>query len=129
MEIKYSISKRKAPGQPASPAKWYATIHHRGTLDLDDIIKEILFRGSVYDREDIVYIFAKFTRHAKELLLEGYRLRLDGLGTLFLTCHSNGATTKGAFTHKNIQTLDLKLSSSESFKEMLQRVKLKRGGC
>ena len=124
MEIKYSVSKRKAPGRPASPAKWYATIHHRGTLDLDDIIKEILFRGSVYDREDIVYIFSKFTRHAKELLLEGYRLRLDGLGTLALVSHSKGSSTKEDFTDKNILSLRPKLMSSASLKEMLQRVKL-----
>lgn len=127
MEIQYSISKRKSPGRSAGPAKWYATIYHRGTLDLDDIIKEILFRGSIYDREDIVYVLLKFTRYAKELLLEGYRLRLDDLGTLVLVSHSKGSFSKEAFTDKNI-SLRAKLMSSASLKEMLQCVKLKRGG-
>ena len=127
MPLYYTLTQRKHPGKASTSAKWYATLQYRGTLTIDDMARHIAcYHGRLYDEADIKHVANLFCWYVKEFLLEGYRLRLDDLGTLFLTCHSKGSTTKETFTHKNIQTLDLKLSSSESFKEMFT---LRRSRC
>ena len=123
MEIHYSISKRRSPLSPTTPAKWYATLQYRGTWTIDDMAEHIAsYHGRLYDEDDIKHIANLFCKYAKELLMEGYRLRFDDLGTLFLTCHAEGSFTKEGFTDKNILSLRVRLMPSTGFKGMLHRL-------
>lgn len=126
MELYYSLTQRNNPRKSAAPAKWYATLQYRGTLDLDDIAEHVAqYHGRLYDAEDIKHVAALFCKYAIELLLDGYRLRINGLGTLYLTCHGEGTATETEFTSRHIRHLSPTFTASSDFKEMARQSKFR----
>lgn len=134
MEILYSISKRQNPRNPAACAKWYATIEHRGTLDFNDMAEHIArYHGRLYDEEDIKHVAALFCKYAKELMLDGFRLKLDDLGTFYLTCHSEEAATREKFLRDcevtcrpaHILHLRMNVNTSKAFVRQMGKVRFR----
>lgn len=121
MAIDYSIAKLRNPMNENDPAKWYAFLQYRGTLDIKGIAEHIASHGCVYDKADIQAILTKLVDCAKELMLEGYRLQQGDLGKMFLTCSSNGASTSEDFTSQNIRALNVHFQSSEEFEDLLRK--------
>lgn len=121
MAIDYSIAKMRNPMNENDPMKWYAFLQYRGTLDIKEIAEHIASHGCVYDKADIQAILTKLVDCSKELMLEGYRLKLGDLGKMFLTCSSVGASTSDNFTSDNIRSLNVKFQSSDEFEDLLRK--------
>jgi predicted histone-like DNA-binding protein len=85
--------------------KYYARIVHTETLGIDKLAEHIAEHGSVYT-EDVVYgVLKKFSTCLLEMLLESKKVKIDGLGTFYLSACSSGSETVDEFSADNIKSL------------------------
>ena len=77
--------------------KTYARLISQATLDTDDICRHIQKHGTIYTSDVVKGVVEKFINCFEELLLEGYKLKLDGLGTFYLSVNTEGAETEKDF--------------------------------
>ena len=73
--------------------KWYGRVIHVDTVDLDGLCDHIQGHGSIFTADVVQGTVKKFVQCIIELLLEGKKVRLNGLGTFYLTIDSAGAET------------------------------------
>ena len=90
---KYQNQNKKSNGF----GKTYARMVPVGTLDTNDICKHIAKHGTIYTSDIVKGVVEKFINCFEELLLEGYKLKLDGLGTFYLSVNTEGAETEKDF--------------------------------
>ena len=90
---KYQNQNKKSNGF----GKTYARMVPVGTLDTNDICKHIAKHGTIYTSDIVKGVVEKFINCFEELLLEGYKLKLDGLGTFYLSVKTEGAETEKDF--------------------------------
>ena len=78
---KYVNKNRKSPGY----SKTYGRIKHIETLNTLDIAKHIQKHGSIFTQDVIVGVLQRFSLCLEELMQDGYKVKLDGLGTFYPT--------------------------------------------
>ena len=62
--------------------KTYGKIIYRGTLTLTDMAEHVMKHGSVYTEDVVVGVITKLKHCIQEMLADGYKVKLDGIGTL-----------------------------------------------
>ena len=82
--------------------KTYGRIQHQQTLGTLDVAKHIQKHGSIFTQDVIVGVLQRFSLCIEELLQEGYKVKLDGLGTFYLAI-----TSKGEEKSENYSTDDI----------------------
>ena len=90
---KYQNKNRKS----SAYGKTYARMVPTGTLGTDEICDHIAKHGTIYTSDIVKGVVEKFINCFEELLLEGYKLKLDGLGTFYLSVNTEGAETEKDF--------------------------------
>jgi len=75
---------------PKAYGKWYGKVIHLGTIGTEELAEHIMEHGSVYTDDVVIGIIRKLMRCIQEQLLEGYKVKLDGIGTLYLMASSMG---------------------------------------
>ena len=78
--------------------KTYGKIIYRGTLHLDDMVEHIMKHGSVYTEDVVIGVIAKLKTCMQEMLAEGYKVKLDGIGTLYPVLTSEGVDDAKEFS-------------------------------
>ena len=73
-----------------APAKTYAVAQSRDILDIEQLAEHIASHGNTYDAGDVLAISKKIVSCMRELLLDGYIVRLGDLGTFYLHIKSRG---------------------------------------
>ena len=81
--------------------KWYGRAIHVETVDLDGLAEHIQSHGSIFTPDVVQGTVKKFVQCIIELLLEGKKVRLNGLGTFYIAVDSQGAETSEEY---NAQT-------------------------
>ena len=71
--------------------KIYARLVPMGTMETDDICDHIAEHGTIYTSDIVKGVIEKFVNCFEELLLQGYKLKLNGLGTFKLAVNTTGA--------------------------------------
>ena len=122
--LDYSVALLANPVHEGDPKKAYAFLQSRGTLAIDEIADHMVAHGCNYDRGDIIAILIKLVGCSKELMLDGYRIRLGDLGLLFLSCKSTGAVSLKDFTRANIQSINVNFTPSKQFEGLLNSASL-----
>ena len=77
--------------------KTYARVVPVGTMDTDQICAHIAEHGTIYTSDIVKGVVEKFINCFEELLLEGYKLKLNGLGTFYLSVKTEGTETEEEF--------------------------------
>ena len=95
---KYQNNNRK---NEKAYGKWYGRVVHVDTMDLDDLCDHIQGHGSIFTADVVQGTVKKFVQCIIELLLEGKKVRLNGLGTFYLTIDSAGAETMEDYSAQN----------------------------
>ena len=90
---KYQNKNRKS----SAYGKTYARMVPTGTLGTDEICDHIAKHGTIYTSDIVKGVVEKFINCFEELLLEGYKLKLDGLGTFYLSVKTEGTETEEEF--------------------------------
>ena len=70
--------------------KTYGKIIYRGTLRLTDMAEHIVKHGSIYTEDVVVGVITKLKLCMQEMLADGYKVKLDGIGTLYPVLTSQG---------------------------------------
>ena len=97
--LKKYVSKNK---MSKSFGKTYARLQAVDTLNIDDLCRHIQKHGSVFTAAEVKGVTEKFVACIGELLLEGYKVKLDGLGTFYLMAENKkgGAVSLDKFNPK-----------------------------
>ena len=94
--------------------KTYGRIQHVDTLDTIDLAKHIQRHGSIFTRDVIVGVLEKFSMCIEELLQDGYKVKLNGLGTFYLSAKTKGEADGEDFDASNIEKVSIKFLADRS---------------
>lgn len=96
--------------------KYYGRLVSQGTLMTDDICRHIAKHGTIYTSDVVMGVVEKFINCFEELLLEGYKLKLNGLGTFYLAGRTEGAETEDEFTAASFKKVMVRFLADQSKK-------------
>ena len=99
---------------PKAYGKTYGRIEHVDTLDTLDLAKHIQRHGSIFTRDVIVGVLEKFSMCIEELLQDGYKVKLNGLGTFYLSAKTKGEADGEDFGTSNIEKVSIKFMADRS---------------
>ena len=94
--------------------KWYGRLVHQDTLSTSDLCKHIAKHGTIFTSDVVKGVVEKFVNCFEELLLEGYKVKLDGLGTFYISLSTQGAETAEEFTANNINSVHVRFLADQS---------------
>ena len=96
--------------------KTYGRLVSQGTLVTDDICRHIAKHGTIYTSDVVKGVVEKFINCFEELLLEGYKLKLDGLGTFYLAGRSEGTENEDEFNASSFKSVMVRFLADQSKK-------------
>ena len=99
--------------------KTYGKIIYRGTLNLADLAEHIMKHGTVYTEDVVIGVMTKMKTCMQELLAEGYKVKLDGIGTLYPKVTSKGvADAKDFSAQDDITRVGISFLADQSKKSL-----------
>ena len=108
--------------------KTYGKIIYRGTLSLNDMAEHIMKHGTVYTEDVVIGVITKLKSCMQELLSDGYKVKLDGIGTLYPTLTSEGvAEAKDFSAQDNVTRLGISFLADQSKKSQYKAAAMKQG--
>ena len=121
---KYQMKNTK---MPAVNNKWFGRVVHQGTLGTEELAEHIMEHGSVYTDDVVLGVTRKLMRCIAEQLEAGYKVKLDGIGTLYVTAKSTGVDAPEEFdTSKNITGLRVRFLGDQTPDSLYSKAGLKR---
>ena len=99
--------------------KTYGKIIYRGTLNLNDMAEHIMKHGSVYTEDVVIGVITKLKSCIQEMLADGYKVKLDGIGTLYPVLTSEGvADAKDYSAQENVTRLGISFLADQGKKSV-----------
>ena len=108
--------------------KTYGKIIYRGTLSLSDMAEHIMKHGSVYTEDVVIGVITKLKTCMQEMLADGYKVKLDGIGTLYPVLSSKGVTDAKDFSaNEAITRLGISFLADQSKKSVYKASAMRQG--
>ena len=108
--------------------KTYGKIIYRGTLGLTDMAEHIMKHGTVYTEDVVIGVITKLKNCMQEMLADGYKVKLDGIGTLYPVLTSEGvADAKDYSAQENVTRLGVSFLADQSKKSQYKASAMKQG--
>jgi predicted histone-like DNA-binding protein len=108
--------------------KTYGKIIYRGTLGLADMAEHIMKHGTVYTEDVVLGVITKLKNCMQEMLADGYKVKLDGIGTLYPVLTSSGvADAKDFSAQENITRVGISFLADQSKKSQYKASAMKQG--
>ena len=85
--------------------KTYGRLVHMDTIDTSELCRHISKHGSIFTPDVVKGTIERFIMCFEELLLEGNKIKLDGLGTFYLTVSTEGIDDGSQFTANNVKAV------------------------
>ncbi len=92
ISMKYNLRQNNVKDSAAN-GKWYPFAVTDNTLNLRGLANHIAEHGSIYTIDVVLGVLTKLSACVVELAQIGTRVKLDGLGTFYITLESEGAET------------------------------------
>ncbi len=102
-----------------------ATIVERGTLDLEQIAREIA-KSTTVTKADIAAVLTALVEFSLEHLVSGYRLNLGDLGQLFPRLKAHCVKTKEECDESTIERVTCHFRTSMKLRAMLKEASFER---
>jgi len=116
-KVARTVTVGKQGEQRQKVKKTYGKIIYRETLTLTDMVEHIMKHGSVYTEDVVIGVIAKLKKCMQEMLADGYKVKLDGIGTLYPVLTSQGVEDAKDFnTTENIIRLGVAFLADQSKK-------------
>ena len=107
--------------------KWYGRIVHRETLNTNQVAEHIMKHGTIYTDDVVLGLTRKLMHCIAELLTEGYKVKLDGIGTLYLAATSAGVEDIDDFdASKHITRIGVKFLADQSNTSLFTASQMRR---
>ena len=108
--------------------KTYGKIIYRGTLNLTDMAEHIMKHGTVYTEDVVIGVITKMKNCIQEMLADGYKVKLDGIGTLYPKVTSKGvADAKDFSAQDDITRVGISFLADQSKKSLYKASAMKQG--
>ena len=106
----------------------YGKIIYRGTLNLNDMAEHIMKHGSVYTEDVVIGVITKLKTCMQEMLADGYKVKLDGIGTLYPVLTSEGvADAKDYSAQENVTRLGISFLADQGKKSVYKASAMRQG--
>ena len=126
VERKVTVGKKGEQRQQVK--KTYGKIIYRGTLRLTDMAEHIMKHGSVYTEDVVIGVITKLKSCMQEMLADGYKVKLDGIGTLYPVLTSKGVSDAKDFSaSENITRLGIAFLADQSKKSAYKASAMRQG--
>ncbi len=101
--------RRKILSDPESPLVYFIKQmkHDSKTYDIERVASEIETVGSL-SIEDVKHVILSFVRSMKTVLRDGNRVKIEGLGTFYITFRCPGVATEKECTIKSVQGINIR---------------------
>ena len=86
------------------------------TINAIDVAQHIQKHGSIFTPDVVVGVIQRFSQCIEELLQEGYKVKLDGLGTFYLSASTSGEENEEDFNVGNIKSVRIRFLADRSKK-------------
>ena len=103
--------------------KTYGKIIYRGTLSLADMAEHIMKHGSVYTEDVVIGVITKLKTCMQEMLADGYKVKLDGIGTLYPVLSSK----KDFSANEAVTRLGISFLADQSKKSVYKASAMRQG--
>ena len=108
--------------------KTYGKIIYRGTLGLNDMAEHIMKHGTVYTEDVVIGVITKLKTCMQEMLADGYKVKLDGIGTLYPVLTSEGVTDASKYSaQENVTRVGVSFLADQSKKSQYKASAMKQG--
>jgi predicted histone-like DNA-binding protein len=125
MVVKYTVSERGNPLNPAQPKKWYANAKSAGDTTLCELSKEIAARSTV-SPADTQAVLVTLIEVLVQYLAEGKIVRLGDFGAFQVSVSSEGAETEAKFNASLIKGSKVVFRPDIDIKEMQKNLKYEK---
>ena len=88
--------------------KTYGRLVYHDTLTTSDLCRHMMKHGTIFTSDVVKGVVEKFIQCFEELLLEGNKIKLDGLGTFYLSINTEGVANEKDFTANNVKAIRVK---------------------
>lgn len=106
--------------------KWFQRGLIISTLETKDIAEHMVEHGSIYSADVIEGVLSQFYRCAAEQVFQNRRVKMTGLGTLYLSVQSKPADEPSKATPEKIASARIKLLPDASEAAQLTGAKLRQ---
>lgn len=121
MAIRYVLSERHNPQDPAAPKKFYAHAKSTGDINLKQLSKDISARSTVNSSDTLAVLDSLIQQLVKELEA-GRIVRLGDFGSFQISISSEGAETADQFTSSMIKGSRIIFRPGSDLRDMLATV-------
>ena len=126
VERKVTVGKKGEQRQQVK--KTYGKIIYRGTLRLTDMAEHIMKHGSIYTEDVVIGVITKLKSCMQEMLADGYKVKLDGIGPLYPVLTSKGvADAKDFSASENVTRLGIAFLADQSKKSAYKASAMRQG--
>ena len=94
--------------------KTYGRLVHQDTLNTSDLCRHMMKHGTIFTSDVVKGVVEKFIQCFEELLMEGNKIKLDGLGTFYLSINTEGVIDEKDFTANNVKAIRVKFIGDQS---------------
>ena len=125
-KVKKTVTTGKQGEVRQKVKKTYGKIIYRGTLSLTDMAEHIMKHGTVYTEDVVIGVITKLKNCMQEMLADGYKVKLDGIGTLYPVTTSEGvADAKDFSAQENITRIGIAFLADQSKKSLYKASAMK----
>ena len=125
-KVKKTVTTGKQGEVRQKVKKTYGKIIYRGTLSLTDMAEHIMKHGTVYTEDVVIGVITKLKNCMQEMLADGYKVKLDGIGTLYPVTTSEGvADAKNFSAQENITRIGIAFLADQSKKSLYKASAMK----
>ena len=118
-KVQRTVQVKDANNTRKKVQKTYGKIIYRKTLTLDDMAEHIMKHGSVYTEDVVIGVITKLKSCMQEMLADGHKVKLDGIGTLYPTLTSAGVDNAKDFSAtENVTRIGIAFLADQSRKSM-----------
>ena len=88
--------------------KTYGRLVHQDTMNTSDLCRHMMKHGTIFTSDVVKGVVEKFIQCFEELLMEGNKIKLDGLGTFYLSINTEGVANEKDFSANNVKAIRVK---------------------
>lgn len=125
MAVNYSVTPRKDPRNPQSPAKYYAQTQVVSEYTFDNLCSDLQVMSTLTEG-DIKAVTVNMVHCIGEALKNGRSVRLGELGILRVVVTSTGAESKELFTAANIRKPRIAFYAGKRLKTNIENLSFKQ---
>lgn len=126
MAVKFKSIEKGQPGVAGGGTKkWYATPVHRGEKTIEDITKSVE-KISTVSGADIRAVNYASVDVAVDFLADGYIVRLGDLGSIRISCSSNGVATEADVNATIIKNVSYIFTPGTKLKQLAATIKFEK---